>query len=258
MTWKAAPPALAASVSLLVTVFATSCAGSQHTATQVTRNTDKSTTQPIRIHWTPALRINNLSDLSKRLEKPFGDVFSGTVAGKPVKISNCTEYLRLTHENFKDEDQQDWLVLRSDGAECVALNLLQQARPAARTNIADFKLNSDSLNTLPPELAPAVSDAQQRAAVAADKAGQSWKDYVPSAQATQGSSDYELNVRQPEQTANVTEYGRADFTGSGSEQTLLRVDYAAIQGTWGDSKLFILGRNRPSGRLEVVRSVQIP
>jgi hypothetical protein len=210
------------------------------------------------VQWSPSLHLANLSDVAGRMNQPFGDVFTGTINGRQATVANCSDYLRLSKQGFRDPNDQEARVLHSDAAECVALNLFESATPARTTYLADFKLTPESLTSLPPELAPAVSDEQDALAKAADGAGRSWKDYVPEAQATSGKRSSEIEVTQPGWLSKVIEYGRADFTGAGNQQLLVRVDYASTDGTYGDSKIFLLGRGTAQARLRLVKTIAVP
>ncbi|MDQ2776600.1 MAG: hypothetical protein M3Y57_17030 [Acidobacteriota bacterium] len=236
---------------LLTALTATSCS-------TTTPQSEPARTASLPVEWSPSLHLANLSDVPGRMNLPFGDVFTGTVNGRRATIANCSDYLRLSKQGFKDPNDQEVGVLHNDAAECVALSLLEAAKPARKTYLADFKLTPASLTLLPPELAPAVSDTQEAAAKAADSEGKSWKDYVPEAQATAGKRGSEIEVKQPGWLTKVMEYGRADFTGGGSQQLLIRVDYASTEGTYGDSKIFLLGRGTAQARLKLGQTVPVP
>ncbi len=118
-------------------------------------------TGSVPVQWSPSLHLANLSDVAGRMNQPFGDVFIGTVNGRQATVANCGDYLRLSKQGFQDPNDQEVRVLHNDAVECVALSLLKAAKPARTTYLADFKLTPQSLTSLPPELAPAVSDSKR-------------------------------------------------------------------------------------------------
>ncbi len=218
----------------------------------------KANSREIPIQWSPALHLKSLAHIPERLNQPFEDTFKGVAEGKPATISSCNDYLRLSQKGFAASNDREHAVLRLNAVDCAAVSLLQTAKPAHITLLNNFRLTPEAMNILPPELAPAVSQEKEVDAHAADLAGESWKTYVKDAQATASDVASQILVTEPGWSTKVTEYGRADFTGDGVEDLLVRTDTAATQGTYGNTQLFILSRKSKNGRLTLEQTVSIP
>jgi len=210
------------------------------------------------VRWSSSLGLKSLSDIDARLHRPFGDVFEGKINGKPATVSNCADYLEDSREGFTATGgDQAAIVLHSDAITCVALEALKTARPATTSYLGDFHLNSSALASLSPQLAPAVSDEQITDARQAAEEGKSWQQFIPTARAKPARQAGALDVFQPNWETTITEYGRGDFTGDGVEDLLVRADYAAIKGTYRNSRLFLLSRKSETGVLKVVKEYSI-
>jgi hypothetical protein len=202
--------------------------------------------------------LDSRQAIDARLAQPFGDVFQGKAQGEKATIENCNDYLRLSTQSFQAEDNRAAGILHNDAVECVALAMLRSARVPGAALLPGFQMNAETLNRLPPELAPAVSNELIAREKAADAARGSWKTYAPNSKAVvQGPG--RLSVSQTGWRTQLTLYARGDFSGKGNEELLLRADYHAQQGTYGNSKLFLLARGNPgTQRLRLVREVPVP
>jgi FG-GAP repeat len=208
------------------------------------------------ITWSAKLRLQSLAAIPQRLNQPFDDRFDGQVHGKPATIASCTDYLRLSPEAFKLSNETESGILQSYAVDCVALDMLRRATPARTNFIGAFPLTADSLSMLPPELAPAVSHEQQAAASAANAAGKSWAAFQPGATA-KTVDENQIVVTQGDWQVKITEYACGDFDGDGFQDLLVRADYAATRGTYGNTKLFLLGRKRAAERLRCEKKITI-
>ncbi|HEX4229218.1 MAG TPA: hypothetical protein VHZ07_11145 [Bryobacteraceae bacterium] len=220
--------------------------------------TARSASGPYPVQWSPKLGLKSLADIDARLHRSFGDVFEGKLNGKPVTVSNCAEYLADSREHFAVAGgEQAFIVLHSDAVDCIALEALKAARPAKASYLGGFHLNASSLTYLSPLLAPAVSNEQLAKARQAASSGDSWQRFVPAARAKPARQAGAINVSQPNWETTITEYGRADFTGDGLADLLVRSDYAATKGTYRNSRLFLLSRKNETAVLEVVKEYNI-
>jgi hypothetical protein len=220
--------------------------------------TARCASDPYPVWWSPKLGFKSLADIGARLHRPFGDVFEGTMNGKPVTVTNCADYLADSREHFTvTGGEQAATVLHSDAVDCIALDALRTAHPAKTSYLGHFHLNSSALAYLSPMLAPAVSNEQIAKARQAASDGESWQRLVPAARTQPARQTGVLNVSQPNWETTLTEYGRGDFTGDGLEDLLVRADYAATKGTYRNSRLFLLSRKNVASILEVVKEYNI-
>jgi hypothetical protein len=209
------------------------------------------------VTWSPVLKLKSRQAIRERLAEPFGDVFTGSVGGAKGSVSNCNDYFRLSAKGFQPDNDQESRVLHNDAVECVALQLIQSARSPRKGPALGLKLDGSALSILPPELAPAVSNEMIAKAKAADEAGQSWSAYVPDAVA-KSAGPGELDVSQTNWKTHLTLYATGDFTGAGQEEILLRADDQAVNGTYANSKLFLLAAGKGGAkRLRLVREVSV-
>jgi hypothetical protein len=210
------------------------------------------------VRWSPLLKLSNREEIADRLARPFGDVFEGHAHGRKATISNCNDYLRLSGQGFQTSNMRAGAILEVDAVECVALVILRSARAPQADSLRGFQMNATALSLLPPELAPAVSNELVAQAKAADAAGQSWQTYVPKATA-RVLGPWQLAVSQPGWNTQVTLYALGDLSGSGQEELLMRADYRVQQGTYANSRLFLLTRGaHVNSRLRLIREVPVP
>ena len=208
------------------------------------------------VRWSPLLKLDSRQEIGSRLALPFGDVFEVSAKGEKETVANCNDYLRVSVGGFDSASSTTSAILHNDGVECVALNMLRSAKTPKLRLIATFAISPMTLSELPPELAPVVSADLISKARAADAAGKSWKSYEPNAVASQMDND-RIEVTQPGWTSTVTLYASGDFSGNGRNQLLIRSDYKAEGGTYGNSKLFLLERSAKAKRLQLVREIKV-
>ena len=208
------------------------------------------------IRWSAELHLQSVAAIPQRLRKPFEDRFNGQVHGRPAKITSCADYLRLSSESFQLLDESESGVLQSYAVDCVALDMLRKATVPRTSFIGAFRLTADSLSMLPPELAPTVSYEQQDAAAAANAAGESWATFQPEA-TVKTVNENQMIVTQGDWQIKITEYAHADFNGDGLQDILVRADYTATRSTYGNTKLFLLGRKQATERLRCEKEITI-
>ena len=199
----------------------------------------------------------SLQAIDQRLTQPFGDVFEGMAQGQKATVANCSDYLRLSQQGFQPDGPNSVVILHSDGVECEALSLLKSARAPQARSLAAFQMTVNSLSILPAELAPAVSNEVIAQEKAADAAGGSWRTFAPKSE-VKVLSPWRISVTQPNWSTQLIVYARGDFSGGGEDEVMMRADYHALQGTFGNSKLFLLKPGVKPGRWQLVREIAVP
>lgn len=165
-------------------------------------------------------------------------------------LRNCNDYLPVESSIVSAGSAIDLRSLHYRGTQCDALALLRIAKPAHLHSLANFSWRHLSLRDLPPQLALALSPDQsaRNRSVAAHNG--SIRTVDPSVKLHPlNATQTELNAK--DWTATLTLYGRADFTGSGEDALLVRRDASVKHGTYTTSSLFLLTRNRATGRLQI-------
>jgi hypothetical protein len=135
--------------------------------------------------------------------------------------------------------------------ECLAIQAIQLAKPAHVSFLRTFRLGPDALGLLPPDLAPVISSTDRENARRASAKGLFWKQFHPAATATpEGNA---LAVLEDDTRTLVKIYGRGDFNKDGIDDLLVRVDTAALHGTYRTSRLLLLTRIRAKGPIKTIR-----
>ena len=129
---------------------------------------------------------------------------------------------------------------------------MQQAKAATSSHVAKLKWNEQVLPLLPPQLAINVSADAVRKAEAAAAKGQSWPDFDKSATASADGED-QIVVQGEGFMERLILWGRGDLNGDGVEDLLVQSLDTLTQGTYRNTRLFILTRKTAGGKLSLVR-----
>lgn len=204
-----------------------------------------------KIWWAKDLNLVNLSDIGQALQKPFDERVNVVSGSKQAALGNCLEYLKYSDEGYKAASDFQMRTLESLGADCRALALLKNAAPAKVSYIGDFHLDTAAPAVLPAQFAVGVSKDELESLAAAARAGKSWLEYQPGLKAEEAKDA--LSVEAAGMRSDLRLYARGDFNGDGVEDLIIREDYAALGGTYGGSRLFLLTRRRGQRVLEVLK-----
>jgi hypothetical protein len=204
-----------------------------------------------KVWWAKELNLVNLSDIDAALGKPFDERVNVVSGSNRASVGNCAEYLKYSDQGYKPASDFELRVLESLGADCRALALLKNAAPAKVSYLADFRLDKSAPAQLPAQFAVSVSPQEVRSAAAAERAGKSWQQYQPELKLNEGSTG--LRVEAGGMRSDLQLYARGDFNGDGIEDLLIRDDFAALQGTYAGTRLFLLTRRSGQRVLEVLK-----
>ena len=138
-------------------------------------------------------------------------------------------------------------------AECVAMSELRRAVPARSSFVRNLPWNEHVLPLLPPQLAITVSGESERAAKAAAGRGQTWLNLDPSITARPKGPET-IVVTGSGFREQLIFWGRGDFSGDGAEGLLVQSLDTLTEGTYRNTRLFVLTRRKPDGPLSLVRS----
>ena len=204
----------------------------------------------LEVQYSARLNVSSRADLEQRLQAPFTE---GTA--HPAGVSNCAQLLaqrgHALHAQAPDREIQ---AERSTMAECLVLHELRRATPARSSYLHDLPWDEHVLPLLPPQLAITVSAESERAASAAASHGQNWPDFDPSATASAKGPE-EIVVTGNGFREQLILWGRGDFTGDGTEDLLVQSLDTLTEGTYRNTRLFVLIRRTANGRLSLVRSL---
>lgn len=205
--------------------------------------------------YSSRLNLSSASEIDKRLDAPFAE------GAAPAGANNCTELLAkcgVTSKGncagqFPSASDRDLQALKSTFADCLILRELQRATPATSSHVAALKWDEHVLPLLPPQLAINVSDEWTRKAEEAAARGESWPAFDKSAIAATDGLD-QIVVHGNGFVERVILWGRGDLNGDGLEDLLVQTLDTLTGGTYRNTRLFILTRKTPRGKLSVVRA----
>jgi len=203
------------------------------------------------VQWASELKMARLSDAAERLRAPFDAPVMLQSGGQRVEAGNCAALLRDEKAGFAPLSDRDRAVTQSLLADCYAVEALSRAKKARISFLRTLRLAPESLEVLPPTLAPIISDEDRKNAAGAASKGLSWKQFDPSATAS-GQGDA-ITVLSDDTQTIVKIYGRGDFNGDGIDDLLVRVDTAALHGTYRASRLLLLTKTRGGRAIQMIR-----
>ena len=204
------------------------------------------------LEYSARLNVSSRQQLEQRLHAPFAEG-----AAHPAGVSNCAQLLdqRRKASETRGSDRQRQAE-RSTIADCLVLQQLWSAKPARASYLHEVRWDARVLPLLPPQLAITVSAESERAAGAAAGRGQTWRDFDPSAAAQAGAPrPDEIVVTGKGFVERLILWGRGDFNGDGLEDLLVQSLDTLTEGTYRNTRLFVLTRRTADGPLSVVRSL---
>jgi hypothetical protein len=140
-------------------------------------------------------------------------------------------------------------------AECIVFQELRRAVPARISYVHDLAWDEHVLPVLPPQLAITVSAGATRAADVAANRGRNWQALDPSVTASPSSKGAdEIVVTGNGFSERLVLWGRGDFKGDGSEDLLVQSFDTLTDGTYRNTRLFVLTRHAINDRFLVVGS----
>jgi hypothetical protein len=187
----------------------------------------------------------------ERLREPFDSALPFRKGDQRLKARNCADLIAYRKSGFTPVSDRDAGIAQSLIVDCLAVKALYRATVPRESFLRAFHLDRSALDLLPPNLAPVISDEDRQKAQSAAAKGMSWKQFDSSATASVlGES---LAVLSDDTRTTVKIYGRGDFNADGFDDLLVRVDTAAMHGTYRTSRLLLLTKTRSDGILRMIR-----
>jgi hypothetical protein len=205
------------------------------------------------VQWTSELALADQSKATQRLHAPFDSPVTLRHAGQSVQSPNCASLLQYRDSGFTPTSDRDTQVVQSLAVDCLAIQALQHAKSARVSFLRTFRLDPEALGLLPADLAPVISAEERESNRTAAAKGLSWKQFDPAATATvEGEA---LSVVAADTRTIVKIYGRGDFNFDGIDDVLVRVDTAALHGSYRSSRLLLLTRIRANAPIWTIREL---
>jgi hypothetical protein len=203
------------------------------------------------VQWASDLRLARPSKAMERLREPFDSALPFKNGEQRLAAKNCADLIAYRKSGFTPVSDRDAGIAQSLIVDCLAVKALYSATVPRESFLRAFHLDLHALELLPPNLAPIISDEDRQNVRSAAAKGMSWKQFDSSASASvQGES---LAVISDDTRTTVKIYGRGDFNADGIDDLLVRVDTAAMHGTYRSSRLLLLTKTRRDGILRMIR-----
>ena len=196
------------------------------------------------------LDVSSQAELGKRMNAAFAEGVA-----HPAGVHNCSELLgRARYRIFAGAIGPDAQARRSTLANCLIFQKLRGAAASRSSYAADLKWDERVMPLLPPELAINVSSESVRAAKAASARGRKWVDLDRDATVTVSGPD-QLLVKGNGFTERLILWGRGDLDQDGREDLLVQTLDTLTEGTYRNTRLFVLTRKSPTAPLSVVKQL---
>lgn len=180
-------------------------------------------------------------DFARPFETPLPAKVKNTDGNRLMQLENCHDYLNLHDRIIGSDNEADYRVLLLQTTNCVALALLQSAKPAQQTALPkDFLLNTKTRD-YPATLWPAISkDERQRLM----KPKITLQD--ASKKTTFSKEDKKsLKLEASGMGLRLTTLVRGDFDHDGWEDAALRWESYASKGSYANARIVVLTRTAP-------------
>jgi hypothetical protein len=196
------------------------------------------------------LDVSSQAELERRMSTAFA-----VGMAHPAGVNNCSELLAKGRETvLLQVSGPDAQAQKSTLANCLVFQALRNAAAARLSYLTELKWDENILPVLPPELAVNVSSQSIRAAKAASARGARWVDVDRTVTASAGGPD-QILVKGKAFTERLILWGRGDFNRDGNEDLLVQTLETLTEGTYRNTRLFVLTRNSAAGRLSVVKQL---
>lgn len=209
------------------------------------------------VQYSSKLNVSSPPEIDQRLDAPFTE---GTA--HPGGANNCRQLLaqcgEATHGKCGDKDSQvsdkEVQARKSTLVDCLVLSELRHAAPARVSHLKDLKWDEHVLPLLPPQLAINVSEEATHKAAAAGARGESWPEFDKSVTAEADGPD-QIEVHGDGFVERLILWGRGDFNHDGIEDLLVQSLDTLTEGTYRNTRLFVVTRKTGSGKLSIVRTL---
>ena len=222
------------------------------------------------VRWSPALDLDSLDDLERRLEKSLWNAVGILLARRwryvgegqapepiePKRILSCADYWAADLAHLNTRSQSDHNLLREFAADCWALKALGAAKPASRSFVGDFRLDARAVDVLPAGTAIPISPVERREIDDADAKGWSWRQWHESRESVltsvHKSADGSATFAWTRARSRVEILARGDFNGDGAEDLLLRNSEWLGYAHASRSQTFLVTRHQRQSVLRVL------
>ena len=204
------------------------------------------------VSWDPALNLESQADIQAALKAPWDDPAPLVLSesGEEMVVGNCIEYMHARDQGYEPLNNLVAAYVNDKAATCEVLSELAAARPSEESYLEQFSLDPQAIGELPPQIGFIVSEERADAASTAGKAGQGLGEFEDYSVNDFSANHAELDGDGWAMTIDVVAHG--DFNADGVEDLLMKVNYQATEGSYIDTRVFILTRTEKDGRVALV------
>ncbi len=200
----------------------------------------------------PALAVQAIDDaLPSRFEVRLKD-------GSSASLATCADVVRLDATITEESSgaNVNAKAFQSARVRCQALDAvktLQRARHSLLPASPEKRGFAAALKTAAPaSLYLAISDDSEREVAEAQARALTLKQFRPDTTFRQTAAGA-VRIEVDDTLQDVQLLARGDFNADGTEDWLLRIDSRVVQGSYGNSGLWLMTRLRANGPLQVLR-----
>lgn len=220
--------------------------------------------------WATSLALASQRDVATRLATPTPDSLEAatwTVRCTPdgactpvdtVHTTTCRQYWDARTRGLAGTTAVDVGDLLTVGARCAAIEAIGRAGTPKQSAVRSFTWSPADLDSLPANLALAVTAVDSARLWRAAEAGATLRRVDPGLRATvdhQSPGDTALVVESSVQQLRIELLARGDFDGDGWDDMLVRVVAGARGGSFATQHVHVLSRRRAGVPLSVVRQL---
>ena len=203
---------------------------------------------PYPIWWSPKLELESLDRIDERLGRKLWPDGRGIEVYKEeggrkvyATMESCASAFALRRQGYEGRGNSGYHAMLNLMAECRAIAMLKQARPAKISYARGFVLDRDAVNYLPPMIAISPSCEGVCWQYTANKKRIPWS-AVGTFLRIDIKSEVEMIVETEGWEDRIEILARADITGDELEDLILMTIGGATKGTGGATDLFLLTR----------------
>ena len=214
------------------------------------------------IWWSPKLELESLNRIDERLNRnlwpgsPGLNVYKESGSTRVwASMDTCADTIRLTEEGYQTEDYSQLKLRLRLLAECRAIEMLKQARPAKTSYASNFVLDRDAVNYLPPMTSMSPSCEGKCWQYTANQKRIPWG-AVGTFLRIDVKSEVEMIVETEGWEDRIEILARADFNGDELEDLILMTRSRATRGTYGAAAMFLLTRETADSVFQVLNAAR--
>ena len=212
------------------------------------------------VWWSPKLELESLDRIDERLERKLWPDRTGIEVYKEeggrklyATMGNCASVLALRKQGYWGKGNSGHQAVLGLVAECRAIEMLKQARPAKSSYASNFVLDRDAVNYLPPMISITPSCDGACWQYTANQKRIPWSK-VGTFLRIGAKSEMEMIVETEGWEDHIEILARADFNGDDFEDLILMTRSGATRGTYGATDVFLLTRETADSVFQVLNA----